>query len=94
LAQGTLASGQPWLLAVLLLSGLLNAGYFFPIVARAFFKRSDRFDKFAEAPPTMTVPIVATAFLSLLLGLFPDAIFGWFSLANQAAISVFAGVAQ
>jgi multicomponent Na+:H+ antiporter subunit D len=94
LAQGTLAAGQPWLLAVLLLSGLLNAAYFFPIVAHAFFRHSDRFDKFAEASPLMTVPIVVTAALSVMLGVFPNALFHWFSLADRAALSVFAGGAQ
>jgi multicomponent Na+:H+ antiporter subunit D len=91
LAQGTLAAGQPWLLAVLLLSGLLNAAYFFPIVVRAFFRHSDRFDKFAEASPLMTVPIVVTAALSVMLGVFPNALFHWFALADRAALSVFAG---
>jgi multicomponent Na+:H+ antiporter subunit D len=94
LAQGTLAAGQPWLLAVLLLSGLLNAAYFFPIVARAFFKRSDRFDRFAEASPWMTAPILVTACLSILLGVFPNALFHWFSLADQATVSVIAGGAR
>ncbi|MGZ8487596.1 MAG: proton-conducting transporter transmembrane domain-containing protein [Candidatus Binatia bacterium] len=91
LAQGTLAAGQPWLLAILLLSGLLNAAYLLPIVVRAFFIPSERFPKFAEASPLMIVPLVTTALLALALGLFPDAVFHWFTLASDATTSVLAG---
>ena len=91
LAQGTVAAGQPWLLAILLLSGLLNAAYLFPIVVRAFFIRSEQFPKFAEASPLMTVPLVITALLSLALGFFPDAVFHWFTLASDTTSSVLAG---
>jgi multicomponent Na+:H+ antiporter subunit D len=91
LAQGTVAAGQPWLLAILLLSGLLNAAYLFPIVVRAFFIRSEQFPKFAEASPLMIMPLVTTALLSLALGLFPDAVFHWFTLASDATSSVLAG---
>jgi multicomponent Na+:H+ antiporter subunit D len=94
LAEGTLAAGQPALLAVLIISGLLNAGYFFPIVYRAFFKHSDEFTKFGEASPLMVVPLCLTALLSVGLGLFPDAIFHWFSLANETAISVLRGAVR
>ena len=88
LAGGTLAAEQPALLAVLIISGLLNAAYLFPIVYRAFFRRSDQFTKFAEASPLMVVPLCLTALLSVGLGIFPDAFFNWFSLANETAMSV------
>ena len=91
LAQGTLSADRPWLLAMLLLSGLLNAAYFFPIVVRAFFIRSEQFPRFAEASPLMIVPLVTTALLSLGLGLFPDAVFHWFTLASDTTTSVLAG---
>jgi multicomponent Na+:H+ antiporter subunit D len=91
LAQGTVESGQPVLLTVLLLSGLLNAGYFFPIVIRAFFKSSDRFTGFDEAPPSMLIPLLCTAALALLLGIYPDGIFYFYSLASQAVLTVVQG---
>jgi multicomponent Na+:H+ antiporter subunit D len=94
LAQGTLAAGQPWLLAILLLSGILNAAYLLPIVARAFFIRSAQFPKFAEASPMMTVPILVTALLSILLGMYPNAIFHWFLLGQQVSSNVITGLAQ
>ncbi|MGH7830882.1 MAG: proton-conducting transporter membrane subunit, partial [Candidatus Binatia bacterium] len=91
LAQGTVETGQPVLLAVLLVSGLLNAGYFFPIVVRAFFKPSDDFRKFDEAPPLLLVPLLCTAALALLLGLHPDGVLRLFSLSGAAAATVIGG---
>ena len=92
LAQGTVETGQPILLAVLLLSGLLNAGYLFPIVIRAFFKSSKDFTKFDEAPPLMVLPLLFTAAFSLLLGIYPDGIFHFYSLSSEAVASVLKGV--
>ena len=92
LAQGTVETGQPILLAVLLLSGLLNAGYLFPIVIRAFFKSSKDFTKFDEAAPLMVVPLLFTAAFSLLLGIYPDGIFHFYSLSSEAVASVLKGV--
>ena len=88
LAQGTLAAGEPMLLGILLLSGLLNAGYFFPIVVRAFFKTGDAFKKFDEASPLMVAPLVLTAIFALMLGVYPDGLFKLFSLTNETVLSV------
>ena len=94
LAQGTVEAGQPVLLGVLLLSGLLNAGYFFPIVVRAFFKSSKDFIRFDEASPLMLIPLVFTAAFALLLGVYPDGIFRFYSLASAAALHVIHGAAR
>lgn len=91
LGQGTLAAGQEVFLGLLLLSGLLNAGYLFPIVRRAFFTRSDSFTKFDEASPLMVVPLVLTALLSLFLGLMPNGVFHFYRLASDVALSVLGG---
>ncbi len=91
LGQGALEADQGIYLGLLLLSGLLNAGYFFPIIRRAFFQRSQDFTKFSEASPFMVVPLVFTALLSLLLGIWPDFAFHLYSLAREVAFSIFAG---
>ena len=58
---------------VLLVSSILNAAYFLPVAYVAFFG--------TEAPesaatiheiPMVTIPLVATAILSVLMGLFPE----------------------
>ncbi|MEK6795157.1 MAG: monovalent cation/H+ antiporter subunit D family protein [Spirochaetota bacterium] len=70
---GTMAAGQPILLAVLLVSTLLNAAYFVPIVVRAFFgKPAEAPNGLREADLRMVIPLSITALLSLALGLYPD----------------------
>ena len=91
LVQGSLNVGQSALAAVFLISGVLNAGYFFSIVARAFFRRSDKFTRFNEASPLLLVPLVITALFSLLLGLFPNQFPYFFDLARRIAGSVIEG---
>jgi multicomponent Na+:H+ antiporter subunit D len=94
LAQGTITAEEPALLAILLLSGLLNAGYFFPIVVRAFFKPASDFKKFDEASPLMVVPLVITAILALMLGVYPDGVFRLFWLTNETVVSVLGGAVK
>jgi multicomponent Na+:H+ antiporter subunit D len=60
---------------VLVASTLLNAAYFAPVVYHAFFgavapAESDR--RYAEAPLAMLIPLGLTAFLSVILGFYPD----------------------
>jgi multicomponent Na+:H+ antiporter subunit D len=91
LVQGSLDTGQVFLAATFLISGLLNAGYFFTIIVRAFFVRSDKFTRFGEASPLMVVPLVLTALFSLLLGLFPGQVPYFYQLASRVASSVLGG---
>ena len=74
LVNGALDRGQTVLLAALLLSTILNAGYFVPIFYRAFFLAPAEgvdIESYREAPPSMVVPLVLTALVSLALGLYP-----------------------
>ena len=78
LGLGALAAGMDWVLGVLVLSTLLNAAYFLPIVYRAWFKAP------APAWPAERIPVqgrretawlllfppVVTAAFALLVGLF------------------------
>lgn len=91
LVQGSYDVGQTAFVITFLLSGLLNAGYFFSIVVRAFFSPSPKFTKFGEASPLMVVPLVITAALSLLMGLFPDRMPYFFQMASSVARSVLGG---
>jgi len=65
---------QHWAaLAVIAASTLLNAGYFIPIVYRAFLREPPTLDQaHGEAPWTMVVALVATAALTILLFFFAD----------------------
>lgn len=91
LGSGALQAGRPAALALLVLSGILNAGYFFPIVRRAFFKTGSFPPGAREAAPALVVPLVLTAGLSLALGLYPDLVFRFYDLAAAVAASVFGG---
>jgi multicomponent Na+:H+ antiporter subunit D len=84
LCLGSLEAGQLAVLGVFLLSGLLNAGYFFPIVHRAFFRPGSGEHK-GEASPMMVVPLVLCALASLALGVVPNALFHLFELAQAVA---------
>ncbi|CAN5825702.1 cation:proton antiporter [soil metagenome] len=69
LGLGAIDAGQPVLAAVVLGSGLLTAGYLLPVFHRAFFRPSERFNTYGEAPLAMVVPLLLTALLALSLGI-------------------------
>lgn len=91
LGFGALESGQPWVIAVLLLSTALNAGYFLPILYNAWFKEPpaewmDPAERAGgEANPWMLYPTLITAALSLWAGLFAGS--QWNPLALAKAIT-------
>lgn len=91
LAMGSVELGNLIPLGILVLSGLLNAAYFFPIVHIAFFRKGENLEGKGEAPMIMVVPIVITAILSLLLGIYPDLFFKFFQLAGSITASVLGG---
>jgi len=74
LGTGALAAGQPWVVAVLVTSTLLNAAYFLPLVYRLWFRPSLGGQAHGFQPPgraamlAMTAPPVMTAAMSLGVG--------------------------
>jgi multicomponent Na+:H+ antiporter subunit D len=81
-------------LGILVLSGILNGAYFFPIVYRAFFKPlpySHMTEK-GEASKAMVIPLVVTAILSLLLGIYPDLFFNFFKMAVSISSQILGGI--
>jgi multicomponent Na+:H+ antiporter subunit D len=85
LIGGALEAGAWPFVVVLLLSSLLNLGYFVPIVISAFFRPSREPEGVREAPATLVLPLVVTGALSVWLGLSPDAPVAFWSLASRAA---------
>lgn len=90
LATGAI-QGNEWIpIAILVLSGVLNAAYFFPVVLRAYFnKPGPGIEGHGEASPFMVVPLFATAVLSVLFGLFPDLFVHVHELASIVSDSLF-----
>ncbi|WP_366522174.1 proton-conducting transporter membrane subunit [Candidatus Accumulibacter sp. ACC003] len=77
LLSGAMAAGQWAIVIVLLASTLLTAGYFMPIVYRAFFgvplaDGHEHGDAHGEAPLPMVAALAVTAAGTLALFFFPD----------------------
>jgi multicomponent Na+:H+ antiporter subunit D len=88
LGLGALQAGYPLFLGVLIVSGLLNFAYFFPIVYSAFFGNSEQPSPYREAPASLWIPLALTALISIVLGVYPNAGAGIYELAWQAATSI------
>jgi len=74
LAAGAVDGAWWAVLVVLCVSALLNAGYFLPIVWRAFFRPPEphALDKVKEAPWPCVVALSATAIATVVLFFVPD----------------------
>lgn len=73
LALGSIEAGQIPILIVLLVSSILNAAYFFPVVYTAFVKELPEGDNTIKEPSLfVTVPLALTAIGSIILGLYPS----------------------
>ncbi len=93
LCLGSLEAKEIFFLFVFLTSAFLDAAFFFPIVYRAFFKKlkEDVTPRFDEAPMFMVIPLMVTATLSLLFGIFPNAFVHFFEIVNLAVQSIVGG---
>ena len=93
LCLGALEANEMIFLFVFLTSAFLDAAFFFPIVYRAFFKNPEADVKphFDEAPMFMVIPLTATAAISLVLGIFPNALLPFFEIVNVAVKSIVGG---
>ncbi len=85
LALGSLEADLPILILVIVLSGLLNATYYFPIVGQAYFSQDEHGSgdhddssgskfKRDQIPLSMLIPIVFMALGIIYLGIFPGTI--------------------
>jgi multicomponent Na+:H+ antiporter subunit D len=74
LAKGVIEAGEIPIIAVLVVSTILNACYFLPIIYRAFFKELPQGEtaERKEAPALMVVPLVVTTVGTLLLFFVPS----------------------
>ncbi|HSJ25235.1 MAG TPA: proton-conducting transporter membrane subunit [Longimicrobiales bacterium] len=70
LGIGAVQAEHTWIVGVLVVSSMLNAAYFLPIVYRAWFEDAPTGATMGEAPWKLLVPAAITAALSLGAGLF------------------------
>jgi multicomponent Na+:H+ antiporter subunit D len=95
LGWGAAEVDQQIFLIVYLVSGVLAAGYLFPIIYRAFWKKpadSDTHARYGEADMRMVAPLAITGVLALFLGIFPNMPFSFFELATNVATAAFGPV--
>ncbi len=74
LLNGAMDAHSIAVLLVLLVSTLLNAAYFAPVVYQGFFGKrseSDEHHQYREASPAMVIPLSITAVISVVIGLYP-----------------------
>jgi multicomponent Na+:H+ antiporter subunit D len=73
LTLGSMEAGDVAFLIVLLASSVLNAAYFLPVTYLAFFRtEAEGSPETVREIPMMTIPLVATAILSVSMGVFPN----------------------
>jgi multicomponent Na+:H+ antiporter subunit D len=74
LLVGAIDAGSIGIIVVLVVSALLNAAYFVPVVYHAYFDQPPAEDTrhHGEAPLAMLIPLCLTAVLSVVIGLYPD----------------------
>ena len=72
LALGSIEAGEIAFTIVLLVSSVLNAAYFLPVSYLAFFGAEAESSATVREIPMVTIPLVATAILSVLMGIFPS----------------------
>lgn len=90
ISLGALESGDYWVLAVMIVSSMLNAAYFLPIVYLAFFKAPPGTEmRVTEASPTLLVPTLICAAYVIVLGTTAEVPGMPFSLAQAAVHFVF-----
>ena len=85
LALGAVQTEQYILLAVLMISSLLNIFYLLPIAVRGFFAKpqaAEQYTEVKEAPKTMLFALSVTALVSIALFFYPDP---FYNLAANAA---------
>lgn len=94
LAMGSLEAKEVFFLFVLLISALMDVAYFFPIIYNSFFKGPQEpvNPHLDEASMKMVVPLVVTAIISFILGIFPNAFFNFFNIASMAAERILGGM--
>ncbi|MEK6599590.1 MAG: monovalent cation/H+ antiporter subunit D family protein [Deltaproteobacteria bacterium] len=73
LALGSIEAKEIPILAVIIVSSILNAAYFLPITYKAFFeKQDDAHHEEIKEIPMVAIPLMITAIISMLIGIYPD----------------------
>ncbi|MHC1593051.1 MAG: monovalent cation/H+ antiporter subunit D family protein [Methermicoccaceae archaeon] len=83
ISLGALQAHYAFFALVMIVSGILNAAYFLPIVYTGFFNKPKEGERFTEAPMIMVIPLLITAVLTLVLGIAPQWVYPLFQQVLQ-----------
>ena len=86
LGVGALQSGTAWAVAVLVISTLLNAAYFLPLIYRIWFLQAPPEARPVEGSAMLIGPAVVTALASVVVGVMAGATYsplGWATLITE-----------
>jgi multicomponent Na+:H+ antiporter subunit D len=89
LGMAVLDSNQMIFLAILIISSLLNAIYYLPIIILAFLKNEKyhyRMTSIEHTPRTMIAPLIVLGILIITLGIFPNLLTGLIDSAVKTLI--------
>ncbi|NLJ79554.1 MAG: monovalent cation/H+ antiporter subunit D family protein, partial [Firmicutes bacterium] len=90
LGLGALEVNQPFSAIVLLISSLLNAVYYLPIIINAFFKDEEHdFSGIKDPSPRMLLPVVLLALATVFFDLIPVNVL--LNLSEVTAAALFGG---
>ncbi len=76
LGIGALADGKGWVLAVLIVSAMLNAAYFLPVLHRIWFRSqsapwpAEQYQQHRDTHPWLLLPTLVTAVFCIVAGVF------------------------
>lgn len=87
LAVGALEAQQPVFVIVILISSLMNAVYYFPILIRAFFGPVNHQMKFDQLPLGMVISLIGFAVATIYLGLLPGGLINLAEAISQFLLS-------
>jgi multicomponent Na+:H+ antiporter subunit D len=88
LALASLDAGYYIFIIVIIISSVLNAMYYMPILIASYLKGSKEFNTpgIEKVPKLMLLPIIILGALILLIGIYPDLIYGLIDKAVQVLI--------
>ncbi|MEP0323518.1 monovalent cation/H+ antiporter subunit D family protein [Bauldia litoralis] len=82
--MAAVAIGQWFAVGVIVISTMLNASYFLPIVYRAYRRTGEGKVSLSEAPWPMVLPLVVTAAITVLLFVWPEVPFQLAEMLSQS----------
>ena len=88
LGLGAVETGQLLLVAVLMLSSLLNIAYLLPIPIRAFFSKpasGSHCTEITEAPKTMLLAMIITSLTCIVLFFYPNPLYQLATMATAGS---------